>query len=661
MAARSQSNDSPKQALLLGLLIFLVFGLAFWAPFIYDDVPFISTNPDVIGAWRGWRHFFLHPRYFQEGYEPVSLLLHRVLFLIGGAHPALFRLSNVLLHWAVCVLVLLLFKRLLGPKSPAFWLAALFAIFPSHTENIAVATFKKHILVSFFGLLMLFAHRPWNDEKVPWRRQAACGLFLVLSLFSKENGAVFPAVLAAFSLSLASDWKARLRRDAPLLAGLFGVDLAFVYWRAVVVPRSGAALVGDSPVTHLLTCAKCLVWYMREFFLPVRLCQEHSISPLTLSWSWQLPIVLAVLASLAAFAAWLWRRDRVAFAGLALALLWILPFLNLIPFLNLSLVANRYIYLSMAGALLCAGSLSRPWWDKRIGRFKAVPLACAAVGLAYAALAMNNLAHYSDPLEVWERAACCAPGNPRAHSALAAAYAQAGRYADSERELRAAARIDAGDFNLSVAAALGSLWAQTGRLDRAQFLYASMVRRYPGILPFGALGTGLLAAGRVKEAVVAFRQALLINPRDSFSRLNLGLCYARLGQSRLARIQWTAASADPATKAAADKDLATLSMREGCLVAARRQLQDSLQADSLQIDVIGELADLDAREGRPQAGLARLDDLVRRLRRGQKAAFSAAAGLTSAQLDTAAQAVAAALKQRERFLTKHPRALAAKG
>jgi hypothetical protein len=169
-AAPKSGISAPSQILWLGALIFVVFGLSFWAPFIYDDIGFISNNSDVIGPWLGWRHFFLHPKAFQEGYEPVSLLIHRTLFLIGGASPALFRLSNILLHWLVCVLVLGLFQELLGPGGPAFWLTALFAVYPSHTENIAVATFKKHILVALFGLLMLRAQRPWTDERPTWKR-----------------------------------------------------------------------------------------------------------------------------------------------------------------------------------------------------------------------------------------------------------------------------------------------------------------------------------------------------------------------------------------------------------------------------------------------------------------------------------------------------------
>jgi Flp pilus assembly protein TadD len=646
--------SSSRQALLLGLLIFAVFGLAFWAPFIYDDVWFIPSNPDIVGPWQSWRHFLLTPNLYQDGYEPVSLLIHRGLYLIGGAAPALFRLSNILLHWAVSVLLLFLFQELLGPGGPSFCLAALFAVYPSHTENIAVATFKKHILVSLFGLLMLHAERPWKAQRPSRRRRAACAVFLALGLFSKENAAVLPLILAAVSLSVAPDWKARLRRDAWFYAGLFAMNFAFVYWRTVVVPRSPGDLVGASLSTHLLTSAKCLVWYFREFFYPIRLCQEHSIGLLTLGWSWELAGVLGALAAGAVFAAWLWRRDRIAFAGLAIALLWILPFVNIIPYLNLSLVANRYMYFSVAGLLLCFGSLTRPVWKLKFGRIPAVPLACAALGLCYAGVGMNNLAHYSDPVEVWERATCCAPGNPRAHMSLGSMYAGRQKYAEAEIEYRTAARLGGvNDYGAIAANNVGLIFAQTGRLDQALYLFSSLSKKYNSVLQYGVLGASQLRLNRLGPAIHCFREALRINPRDASARANLAFCYMKKGESRLAEIQWKAASYDPSVAALCFKNLAALYMRQKRPAEAKKALEQSLRSNPVQIDVVSRLAELDAGQGDAQAGLGLFNELIDRLRSGQKAALASADDFTAREMRLTVASLPVALKERARFAFEH--------
>lgn len=652
--------NSPTQALLLGLLIFLVFGLAFWAPFIYDDVAFIPGNTDVVGFWQGWKHFLLKPNYFEEGYEPISLLIHRSLFLIGGSAPTLFRLSNILLHWLICVLVLRLFQELLGPKGPAFWLTALFAIFPSHTENIAIATFKKHILVALFGLLMILIERPWHREKPDWRRRSACAAFLALGLFSKENAAVLPAILAAVSLAVAPAWQARLRRDRWFFAGLFAMDLAFLYWRTGVVPRSGGALVGASLSTHFLTCAKCLVWYLREFLVPIRLCQEHSVAPLPLAWSWTLVEVIGTLAASAVFALWVWRKDRVAFAGLALAALWILPFLNLIPYLNVSLVANRYIYLSIAGLLLCAGRLSRPYWALKIGRLPVVPLACAILGLFYAAVGMKNLGRYSDPVEVWEQACACAPGNPRALLSLGGLYASRQRFVEAERELRAAARLNSGLYDVYAANNLGLLFANTDRASQAVYLFTALGKaKYSAFLQFNALGAALLQLDRVDLAIHAFRQALYVNPRDAYSRSSLAFCYAKKGKMKLAEMEWKAAAADPNIGSMSLNNLAAVYLSHKRFPEAKKALEKSLEFNPLQAETVARLAEVDAQLGHSEQGLALFDDLIVLLSKGQKSALADAGGLNPQQLNIVVGSVAIAMRQRAQFVAKYPGSIAA--
>ena len=652
-AARGKVN-SPRYVLLLGLLIFLVFGLAFWAPFIYDDLWSIPGNVDIVGPWQGWRHFLVTPNNFQEAYEPVSALIHRVLFLIGGLTPWLFRLSNILLHWLVCVLVFALFQELLGPGAPSFWLTALFAVYPSHTENIAISTFKKHILVALFGLLMLFAERPWKTPKPSWRRRAACAAFLALGLLSKENAAVLPAILLAFSLSAAPDWKERLRRDRWLFAGLFSMDFAFLYWRTIIVPRPPGLLTGGSLTTHLLTSAKCLVWYFREFFYPVRLCQEHTIALLTLGWSWPLAGVLAALAAGSAFAVWLWRKDRIAFAGLAMAVLWLLPFLNLIPYLNLSLVANRYMYLSVAGLLLCIGRLTKPVWNVKIGRFKALPLACAALGLCYIAIGMNNLAHYSDPVEVWERAICCAPVNPRVQISLGGLYSGRQQYAAAEREFRSAARF-AGPNNYGPLAAneLGIIFAKTGRPKNALYVFSSLSRHFSPLLQFGVLGVCQLKLDHIDKAMHLFREALRIDPEDAAARSNLAYCYMRKGRLRLAEIEWRVAAADPSVAAVSLKNLAAIYRRGKRASEEKNALERSLLFNPMQIEVVERLAEIEAARGRAQQGLFLFDALVERLRAGQKTAFASADDFTAREMTATVASLPNALEQRARFAAKH--------
>ena len=114
--------STPKQqTLYLGLAIFVVFGLALWAPFIYDDLAFMIKNPDVTGPWQGWTQWLANPLRGTTEYEPLGILVHRFLFMLGGKHVFVYRFSSLLLHWANAVLILFLYRRLIGSKSICFW------------------------------------------------------------------------------------------------------------------------------------------------------------------------------------------------------------------------------------------------------------------------------------------------------------------------------------------------------------------------------------------------------------------------------------------------------------------------------------------------------------------------------------------------------------
>lgn len=646
--------DSARPILGLALLVCGVFGLACWAPFIYDDAAFIFQNADMVGPWPGWRHFFLHPYSSDENYEPVSVALHRVLVALCGHAPFWYRATSILFHLGNVILFWLLLRRLLKDGRGAWLFAALFAVYPAHTEVIAISTFKKHLIVACAVLSTLHLIQPWSEEKPAWWRRALAFPVLLLALFTKEHGLLVPPIALSTSLLLARDWRARLRRDAGFYAGLFSICLGFVYWRAVVVPRPPAAIVEDSLVLHWLTSLKCLLWYARELLLPWQLCQEHSLIPVQKALSWETLGLFAGLGALAALGRWVFRRDRVAFAGLMMAFIWLGPFLNIVPFLNVSLVANRYLYLAIAGVLLCAARLSAPLWDLELWNgYRAPAAACLAVGLLYIGLAMRNLARYSDPVDVWTCAVGCAPVNPRAHMSLAQAYAVRLRYADAEREFRTAIRLGQG-YSTFATTDLAMLYAQQGDFQRAAWLTGQMARYWPDWRTVKLLGAAELKLGHLKKARHALEFAIRLNPYDAVSRVNLGVYYERVKDDRRAELTWRAAAGLPGEPDRAYKYLAELYVKEKRLPEARKAYEQSLEAEPLQVDAVSGLAGVYARLGEPAKGRELFDKLVTELSKQAQGAVSVADQASTREERLSEGVLAAAHKARASFLQRYP-------
>lgn len=637
----------------MGLLVFAVFSLALWAPFIYDDLVFIFGNPDVLEPWKGWAHFFLHPYFLGEAYEPVIVGIHRWLFFYGGDSPFLYRLTSILLHWANCALFYGLLRKLLKSPTAAFCLAAVFAVYPAHTEVLAISTFKKHLIVAFCGLLMIHLVRPWREEAASWWRRALCFPLLILACLTKEHGLLLPPILAVLSLCVAGDWRARARRDVWFFGGLFALCAGFAYFRSAIVPHSIGRVVGNSWALHWLTSAKIFLWYVRELALPWQLCQEQSLAPVSAVLSWQTLGLLAGLGACAAAGLTVWRRDRVAFAGLAIACIWLAPFLNILPFLNLSLVANRYLYLAIAGALLCVGRLTQDYWSVKWDSISPMALACALVALGYASLGMRNLARYSDPVDLWTCAANCAPDNARAHASLGSVLAVHLQFAEGIRELRLAVKLS-DDGDVRALENLAEVYAQSGDMHRAELLVSQVVKRVHDNPALRLYGSCKLRDGDFKAAKRAFLMAVQHNPMDGVSRMNLGLIYLHDGDYKQALVACRAAMGIKNYGSGGHKCMAAVYLKEKRFSEAREQYELSLQEQPIQLDVVNALAILYARKGQADKGVALFDQLIRKIETGRKHELGVESQIASPEDELSRDILASAHRARATFLQHYP-------
>ena len=240
--------------------------------FPYDD-KLRSESAAVQGAWPGWK-FWLGFVYGDGEYEPLVFSVHWVLRRFSdGVFPL--RLTSLLLHAANAFLAWRLLRRVLGDERRAFWSAVLFSLFPAHVETIALSTFKKHLLVGFFGLGLL-------NVQLERRLGAGVRIAAVLglqaaALLSRESAVILPW------LSLWTAWSAggmgEIRRNASLHAGLFAVAGLYGLGRVMYLPHAAAALAGENWFWHLATSGKIFLWDLRQLALPAWLGLEHSLRP----------------------------------------------------------------------------------------------------------------------------------------------------------------------------------------------------------------------------------------------------------------------------------------------------------------------------------------------------------------------------------------------
>lgn len=189
-------------------IIFLVPVLIFWPTL---GVGFVSDDFLYHGVFSGTiRDFLIKASLIQGGegtipefFRPVGLLSLKLDYLIWGADPIGFHLSNILLHSLNSLILFAILIRFGLGKSGSAIAALLFAVYPLNSEPVSWISGRFDLLAATFILLTLYCwtlSRLNNDAR--WMIPAV--ISFILGILSKENAAagIFLLPLVDFFLHL---------------------------------------------------------------------------------------------------------------------------------------------------------------------------------------------------------------------------------------------------------------------------------------------------------------------------------------------------------------------------------------------------------------------------------------------------------------------------
>jgi len=336
--------------LLVGVLFLpLILG----ADFVYDDVEFVGTNPEL-GAIKSLADCF---RFKLQPSKPVTSFTMAIAQWAGGGSVLGHRLVSLSLHLAVCTLLflnLLTLSRKLGATFSPWVVAAvtfLYAIHPLHTETVGVAQFRGEILGTLFALGAIYA-------LLRESRSGYLTMFLLLgfSQLSKEAFAIFlPALLiTVYALT------GKSRREILRFAG--AVVVAEILWAVVLfflIRRDAGGYYtyettigwnAVSPAKHLALSARAILEGLTKFFFGQRLVttplSERGGIGHDLSWMGQ-ALVVILSAVVIVFAAVSVRDRRFRLATIFLGF----PFGVYLAIPNLNIGSEHYWYFPLMGGV----------------------------------------------------------------------------------------------------------------------------------------------------------------------------------------------------------------------------------------------------------------------------------------------------------------------
>jgi tetratricopeptide (TPR) repeat protein len=618
------SNMVPGRNAVRDVLIclLLVVGiLAIYAPAVdlnfitYDDPDYVTSNAQVRAglSWSSVRWAFGHTS--SSEWHPLTMLSHMVDCQLFGLNPKGHHLTNLLLHLANTLVLLLLLSSITDTFWPSAFVTFLFALHPVNVEAVAWISERKGLLSTFFGLLCLWCYGRYvkatqrqgsssmnpaqlspkaAGSSTPSRRSSGTSILAPLTLALRSP--YYNLALVFFSFGLLSKpmlvpWPcAMLLLDYWPLGRFssFNFTHEFLSLKRVVLEKVPffvlsvtscvvTLLVGrawgavttavDTPISSRLSnTLVAYILYLQKLIWPTNLSINYPFvlhRPLG-----QVVAAAATLVAITAFVLSQCRKRPFLAVGWAWYIGTLVPVIGILHFGN-HFMADRYSYVTAIGLFIMLSWAAAEFASSSPAR-RVATATCAVVSLILCAvIAQTQLLYWQNSETLFRHAIAVNRNDFVAENNL-------GFYLDSLRELAEAEQC----YRAALTISPGSTFA----LQKLAVL--------------------LITKGRTEEAVSACEAALALDPRMPDAHSTLGLAFMKLGRRKEALEQYAEAIRIRSDFAPAHYNMANALAAQGQFQQARDHYRESLRWDPDSEDAHSNLGFLLAREGSLEEAVA---------------------------------------------------------
>lgn len=600
---------------LISSIILALFAIAIYSNslrngFVYDDSFTIVENL-LIKDFKNLPLLF-SPDYFslsgEMSYRPVVTFSYSCDYAIFKLNPYGYHLTNALLHSANGVMLYILVTQLFllssGSKTavsinkgghdystnlPGYAPLLVSLIYIAHpvlTEAVNGISFREDLLVFLFYFVTLNLYIFLDSNLSVTNRRLlsnslyflSCVLYL-LSLFSKEMAVTLPLVLYCYEWKSGKKlWSVFLnRRIAGYVAFTILYGLIRFYFFANPLDEN-LSLHVPPVMVRLYTVPWLLLSYVKLALFPFSLSLAYDIIPARslLALSFMVPFI--VIVSILSTAALLRKKDPLSYFGILFFLITLLPVSNIYPLANL--MAERYLYLPMAGLCIVAGTnafrlliVSSHRYQTALYFLSGLLMVILAL-FSFSVMKMNEV--WRDSHTLWAHTLQKKPWDSRAHNNLGVFYENSGQIEIAQQEFMKAIQLDpdyaAAHFNL------GTIYLKSGNLTDAEREFMTTLKLYPN--HFKAhynLGRLYGTYGKVEEATREYQSALELNPYDPKTHNNLGNIYDDLGRTDEAITEYKLALRLSPDYATAHFNMGVAYLRKGLVESAKAEFAIALK------------------------------------------------------------------------------------
>lgn len=521
--------------ILIVLLVGLVFlpalnnGFVNWddPPYVLDNYSIRSLHPTALAA------LFTRPQ--SSYYSPLVFLSFALDFHLWELNPFGYHLTNVLLHLANSLLLLIFLRRLTGRPWVALLATLFFALNPLRVESVAWVTERKDVLSGCFYLLALIWYL---GSRGPGRPVLNRGYWLSLAaaaaaLLSKPVAVTIVPVLWLVDYYLLRNGRCRLRPFSPSLIANkipFIIFSLLLGWVALSLQGSAGTVRAGfylDPLPHILVAVRNFWFYILKTIFPWNLSAYYAYPRFFSLFLPEFFLPLLALVSLLLLLISRVGRSPDLIWGVGFYTLTVLPALQVVPIGNV-IFADRFSYLPSVGlSFLLALFLLRIAGP---GRRRVVGIVLTGLSiLSWGILTFLRCGVWRDSVTLWTDVLEKSPEIATAHLNLGEVYLKEGRLNEAVVAFRRARELDPESANIYTN--LGDTYQKLDRFDEAEVELLTALEIDPeNPIAYNNLGINYVRQGRREEAREAFVAALLWKEDYPEALNNLGLIYQGEGR-----------------------------------------------------------------------------------------------------------------------------------
>lgn len=289
-------------------------------------------------------------------YSPLNQFMYIAIYEIGGYNPIFFHLVSLLLHISNVILVYIILKHILSKTSIiknndvvviTFYITLIFAIHPLQVETVAWISASKILNSTLFYLLATLMYIKYlEDHKIKY--YVLTLILFILSYGCKEQVIVFPLWITLLSIIYKSDLKkCRTWFDiTPFYIISFSLGVLFLFLidskNSVSYPFYQRVIMGLYSISEYII--KCLFPYKQIHIYPFPMKIGENL-PL---WMLSYPLMFAIII----LSCYSFFKKRVVLFSSLFFIIHLILVLHIFPLRRVSVIADRYMYLSCIGVSL---------------------------------------------------------------------------------------------------------------------------------------------------------------------------------------------------------------------------------------------------------------------------------------------------------------------